>query len=65
MASPHYKQTSALTKLLYSGYFSPGENFRQFRHLLTIGEILSVNFFLHINDYTVDVVTFIALLNEC
>ena len=47
--------------LLYSRYFSPGENFRQFRHLLLLAKILSVNIFLCVNDYIVDMATFTAL----
>ena len=45
----------------YSRYLSPGEHFRQFRHLLPLAKILSMNIFSCINDYTVDVVTFTTL----
>ena len=45
----------------YSRYFSPGENFCQFRHLFLLAKILSANFFSCINDYTVDMATFTAL----
>ena len=47
--------------ILYSWYFSPGENFHQFRHLLPLAKTLSANFFSRINDYTMDMATFTAL----
>ena len=50
--------------LPYSGYFLPGENFRQFRHLLSLVKILSANFFSCINDYTVDVATALAKIKS-
>ena len=48
----------------YGGYLSPGEHFRQFRHLLPLAKILSMNIFSCINDYTVDVVTFTTLAKK-
>ena len=47
--------------LLYSRKFSPGENFRQFRHLPAWVKVLSRDFLSHIDDYTEDMATFTAL----
>ena len=46
----------------YSWKFSPGENFRQFCHVLSLAKFfLSVNFLSRDNDYIEDMATFTAL----
>ena len=47
--------------VLYRRKFSPGENFRQFRHLLSLANFLSANFLSCVNDYIEDMATFTTL----
>ena len=50
--------------LLYRQKFSPGENSRQFHHLLLLAKVLSATVFLYrVNNYIEDVVTFTAWRN--
>ena len=42
--------------------FSPGENFCQFRHLLSLAKFLSHEFLSCVNDYIEDMATLIALV---
>ena len=45
----------------YSWKFSPGENFRQFRHLPSLAKILSTNFSFCVKYYIADMATFTIL----
>ena len=47
--------------LPHSWIFSPGENYCQVRHLISLVKILSANFFSCVKDCIVDMATFTAL----
>ena len=48
----------------YRQKFSPGENFRQFPHLLSLAKFLAHKFLSCFNDYIEDMVTFTALVKN-
>ena len=50
------------TGIPYKRKFSPGEKFRQFRHLLLLAKFFIREFLSRVNDYIEDMATFTALV---
>ena len=58
LVSHDSNNTCTCTYVLYTWKFSPGENFRQFHHLLSLAKFLSHEFFSsYVNHYIEDMAT--------